>query len=224
MTAITPARRRAHPRRLTVAAATVTAGLLLAACGGSEERTEHGSAHSSARSSASAPADTRSAKGAFNDADVHFAQKMIPHHQQALDMARLAADRASDAQVTRLAGRIEKAQGPEIRTMRSWLKSWGAPQPSSGSGMPGMDHGSDGGHGMDGMMSQQEMDRLEAAEGAAFDRAFARLMIKHHKGAIAMAKKERENGRNTAAKELAGDIVTGQSAEVTTLRTVVDRL
>ncbi|MBL1095567.1 DUF305 domain-containing protein [Streptomyces coffeae] len=218
MTAITHAPRGPLRRRLAVVSAAVAAGLLLAACGGQDgkEGAEHGSAHSSAT--------TRSTNGAFNGADVHFAQMMIPHHQQALEMARLAPGRASDAQVKQLAARIEKAQDPEIRTMSSWLKSWGKPQPTPADGMPGMDHGSGDGHDMDGMMSQKEMDRLKAAKGVTFDRDFARLMIEHHKGAIAMAKDEQKDGRNAAAKKLAGDIITGQSAEVTTLHTILDRL
>ncbi|MEU8825477.1 DUF305 domain-containing protein [Streptomyces sp. NPDC048636] len=222
MTAITHARRRPLRRRVAVAGAAITAGLLLAACGGQngKEDAGHGGAHPSASSSA-AP---RSAKDAFNDVDVHFAQMMIPHHQQALDMARLARGRTSDARIGRLAGRIEKAQGPEIRTMRSWLKSWGAPRPSAGDGMPGMDHGSGGAHGEGGMMSRKEMDRLKAADGVAFDRTFARLMIEHHKGAIAMAKDERRKGRSAAATKLAGDVIAGQSAEVATLRTLLDRI
>ncbi|WP_234365033.1 DUF305 domain-containing protein [Streptomyces sp. RTd22] len=222
-------------RRLALVGIVATGGLLLTACGGNDDM--KGMDHGSKDSSASAKATGTPAPGGFNDADVSFAQMMIPHHQQALEMAKLADGRAGDQQITSLAGKIEKAQDPEIRTMKSWLKSWGKPvSPSSGGkdSMPGMDHGSGGkdsmpgmdhgSGGMDGMMSEKDMDRLEAAKGAAFDRAFAQMMIDHHKGAITMAEDERKKGRNATAKKLAGDVIKNQSAEVTTLRKILDRL
>lgn len=206
-------------RSLALVGIVATGGLLLTACGGNDDM--KGMDHGSKDSSASAKATATPAPGGFNDADVSFAQMMIPHHQQALEMAKLADGRAGDQQITSLAGKIEKAQDPEIRTMKSWLKSWGKPVSASSESMPGMDHGSGG---MDGMMSQKDMDRLEAAKGAAFDRAFAQMMIDHHKGAITMAEDEQKKGRNVTAKKLAGDVIKNQSAEVTTLRKILDRL
>ncbi|MEK8169459.1 DUF305 domain-containing protein [Streptomyces sp. M19] len=130
---------------------------------------------------------------------------MIPHHEQAVEMAALAADRASDKEVTALAGRVKEAQEPEIRTLRSWLDTWGEPRPSSSDAdsMPGMHHGSSG----SGMMSDQDMADLKAAKGRDFDRSFARMMIDHHNGAIVMARNERKNGRDSAAVKLAGEVV-----------------
>ncbi|MFI0819532.1 DUF305 domain-containing protein [Streptomyces sp. NPDC021098] len=211
--------KHASRRRLAVAAIVATGGLLLTACGGNDDM--KGMDHGSKDSSASAKATATPASGDFNDADVSFAQMMIPHHQQALEMAKLADGRAGDGQITSLAGKIEKAQDPEITTMKSWLKSWGKPVSPSSDSMPGMDHGSGG---MAGMMSQKDMDELKAAKGASFDRAFAQMMIDHHKGAITMAEDERKNGRNASAKKLAEDVIKNQTAEVTTLRKILDRL
>ncbi|QLH26203.1 DUF305 domain-containing protein [Streptomyces sp. Rer75] len=233
MTNFQHAPRRPRARRLALVGIVATGGLLLTACGGNDDM--KGMDHGSKDSSASAKATATPAPGGFNDADVSFAQMMIPHHQQALEMAKLADGRAGDKQITSLAGKIEKAQDPEIRTMKSWLKSWGKPVSPSSDSMPGMDHGSGGmdhgsggmdhgSGGMDGMMSQKDMDRLEAAKGAAFDRAFAQMMIDHHKGAITMAEDEQKKGRNATAKKLAGDVIKNQSAEVTTLRKILDRL
>jgi uncharacterized protein (DUF305 family) len=155
-----------------------------------------------------------------------FAQMMIPHHEQALEMSELADGRASDAEIKSLAADIEKAQDPEIRTMKSWLKAWGKPE-SAGESMPGMDHGSGGmdhGSGMSGMMSDEDMKKLEAAKGTEFDRMFAELMIEHHKGAITMAEDEQKKGRDATAKKLAADVVRTQSAEVEKFEKILDRL
>lgn len=88
---------------------------------------------------------SNSASGRFNDADVRFAQSMIPHHEQAVVMAKMAESHAASADVRDLAARIEAAQGPEIRMMSRWLRAWGEDVPAGGGmgGMGGMDHGSD---------------------------------------------------------------------------------
>jgi uncharacterized protein (DUF305 family) len=198
---------RTLTRRAALGAATATAALVLAACGGGDGHEGHGSssAPSSASSSASASA---SASSAHNAQDVTFAQGMIPHHRQALEMAALAADRASSAQVKDLAERIEKAQDPEIETMTGWLKAWGEDVPQAGA----TDHSAHS--GMPGMMDEADMEKLEKSSGEAFDTAFLTMMVEHHEGAVAMATTERDKGGYGPAKELAGAIVTGQQAEI----------
>ncbi|MFB8035532.1 DUF305 domain-containing protein [Streptomyces sp. NPDC056004] len=210
-------------RRRTLAAAGTVAALVLAltACGSSDGSKSDGSSmpgmdHGSA--GASAPA-TPGAE--FNDADVKFAQQMIPHHQQAIEMAKLADGRAADPEIKKLATAIEKAQDPEIDTMKGWLTSWGKPLPSSSMGdMPGMDHGS----AMPGMMSGKDMSDLAAAKGKDFDKKFAQLMIGHHQGAVTMAEDEQKNGDNAEAKKLAGAVVTAQTAEIEQMNKIIDRL
>lgn len=197
--------------------AVAATGLLLSACGTDDGMSGMGHGGTSATASASASASA-AAPGAFNDADVMFAQMMIPHHEQALEMAELADGRAEDPEVKRLVAAIEQAQDPEIRKMRSWLKGWGRPE-SAGHGA-----GGGSGHGMAGMMSEQDMKELAATKGTAFDRKFAELMIAHHDGAVAMAKDERKNGRNATAKQLADDVVRTQSTEIAELRKILDRL
>lgn len=205
---------------MRISAATAAAGAVLAlvaGCGG----TDSGSmGPDMAGMSSSAPAATTasaSPTAAFNDADVMFAQMMIPHHQQAVEMADLAATRAADKEVKELAAKIKAAQDPEIQTMQGWLTAWGKPMPSEG-----MDHGM--GHDMPGMMSEDDMKKLETAKGGAFDRQFAKLMIAHHEGAIQMARTEQTQGSNAEAKELAKTIETAQQAEVAQLREILDRL
>ncbi|WP_018546623.1 DUF305 domain-containing protein [Streptomyces sp. LaPpAH-108] len=191
-------------RALTLGAATLSAALLLGACGGAHTDTGAHSAHGA------------SATAAAHDAqDVAFAQGMIPHHQQALEMARLAAGRAGSAQVKDLAARIEKAQDPEIRTMTGWLKSWGEQPP-----MAGMDHSAH--TGMTGMMGADDMADLEKKKGADFDSAFLSLMIRHHQGAVEMATTEKDKGRYTPATKMADAIIEGQSAEIAEMRKLLD--
>ncbi|TYK51217.1 DUF305 domain-containing protein [Actinomadura decatromicini] len=167
-------------------------------------------------SSSSAGTQPGTQQAAHNEQDVMFAQMMIPHHRQAIEMADLAASRASSPEVGRLAAAIKKAQDPEITRLTGWLTSWGVAVPSSGMGS--MHHG-----GMDGMMSAKEMKDLEAAKGRAFDTAFLEMMIKHHQGAVEMAKAEQASGRFPAAKRMAGDIVSSQSAEIEKMRSLLKR-
>lgn len=147
-----------------------------------------------------------------NDQDIAFAQCMIPHHQQAVDMADLAAGKASNAQVKDLAGRIKAAQDPEIQQLTGMLEKWGAPTEPS---MPGMDHGDTSG---EGMMSGEDMRQLEGATGAEFDRMWVQMMIEHHEGAVAMSKTELAQGGDAAAKDLARKIIDAQEAEIEEMR------
>ncbi len=166
---------------------------------------------------ASEDADSGGSEASFNDADVTFVQGMIPHHEQAIEMARLATTRAESPEVKDLAARIEEAQGPEIEKMRRWLEEWNAPETSSADDdMGGMDHGggSDDEAAGPGMMTAEDMDELRAADGAEFDKMFLTMMVEHHEGAVEMAETERQNGQNADAKKLAGEIIETQEAEI----------
>ncbi|MFD8501263.1 DUF305 domain-containing protein [Streptomyces sp. NPDC059687] len=216
MTVLTRALRRKSTRRIAAAGVVAAGALLLSACSSDSNDSNdmgsmnHGSSHSSS------PAATATATAAaYNDADVHFAQMMIPHHEQAVEMAKLADGRAADSEIKNIASKIEKAQDPEIKTMTGWLQSWG--KPTAMGDMPGMDMG-------DGMMSEKDMKELEAMKGTEFDKMFAQMMIDHHNGAISMAKTEQKDGKNADAVKMAGDIGTGQSAEVTQLQSILNRL
>ncbi|MDF3142493.1 MULTISPECIES: DUF305 domain-containing protein [unclassified Streptomyces] len=190
-------------RRAALGTTAAAAALVLAACG-SEDGSDTGSG-----TQTSASASAEDAVGAHNDQDVSFAQDMIPHHRQAIQMSRMAAGQASSAEVKDLAARIEKAQDPEIETMSGWLESWGEDVPSS---MPGMDHS--GSSGMPGMMDTEDMDELMKASGKGFDTMFLTMMVEHHEGAVEMATTEKEKGQYGPAKKLADDIITAQNAEI----------
>ncbi|MBA9002804.1 DUF305 domain-containing protein [Thermomonospora cellulosilytica] len=195
------------------------AAFSLAACGGDDS----GDSTSAPSATTGAPTTGQAQTGRHNDQDITFAQMMIPHHQQAIEMSRLAATRASSPEVKQLAADIEKAQDPEIRQMTAWLNSWGASVPSPGTG--GMGHGDHGGHGgMDGMMTEEEMRKLENAGGAAFDKMFLEMMIKHHEGAVAMARTEQSAGQYPPAKAMATSIVNSQTTEITKMRDLLKSL
>lgn len=185
--------------------------IALAACGDNNDSGSAAPNHSGHSMSASPDA---SQAGQHNDQDVMFAQMMIPHHRQAIEMADLAATRASSPEVKKLATEIKNAQGPEIDKLTGWLTAWGTSAPSPGMG--GMDHG-----GMDGMMTEKDMKELEAAKGQSFDKAFLEMMIKHHEGAVAMAKTEQTSGQFPEAKQMADSIVSSQSAEIEKMQTLL---
>ncbi|ADB30623.1 protein of unknown function DUF305 [Kribbella flavida DSM 17836] len=193
----------------------VLAGLALAGCGdnsdsGTMPGMDHGAPSSTQSSSAPAAGD-------FNDADVTFATQMIPHHQQAVQMANMADYNASAPAVKKLAKAIRAAQGPEIKTLSAWLTSWGKPVPTPS-------HGDHSAHEMPGMLSEDELSDLGNASGSTFDRLWAQQMIKHHQGAIGMAKAEQTGGRNAGAVDLARKIATDQAREIAALQRLLARL
>ena len=121
------------PRAFAFAALPLSFALLLGACSSSSDSASDTTAEVGTESivsetaPADAAADTIAADAEFNAGDVAFAQGMIPHHQQAVEMAVIALDPARKAgtEVTDLATRIQGAQGPEIELMTGWLTGWG---------------------------------------------------------------------------------------------------
>lgn len=183
---------------------------------------------STAPAAPAAPAPASSAApqaGAqFNEADVTFAQMMIPHHREAVEMAELATDRAETPEVKGLASQIRGAQEPEIDQLTGFLTAWGAKVPAD-DGMAGMDHSNMGGMSgmsntpaMPGAMTPEQMEQLRNASGAEFDRMFLTMMIEHHQGAVTMAQQEVDQGSNPDAKQLAEKIVADQNAEIARMR------
>lgn len=160
----------------------------------------------------------------YNATDIGFAQGMIPHHAQAIEMADLALTNTKNPDVLALANKIKAAQSPEIVKLSGWLRDWGQSVPSTASGS--MDHDMSGTPGMmmDGMMSQADMDRLETSTGTEFDRLWIELMIQHHEGAVKMSKTEVAGGKNPDAIALAQVIISSQQAEITTMESLLKKL
>lgn len=196
-------------RRTAVASTAVALMIALAGCttsgmGGMD----HGSDDPTSESPAGAE---------FNAADEAFVIGMIPHHEQAVEMAELLlAKDGVDARVVELAERIRDAQQPEIDLMTGWLDDWGVDADMGG--MEGMDHGDDG------MMSEDDMAALEAASGPDASALFLEQMIEHHEGAIEMAEQELAEGENADALDLAQQIIDDQTAEIAEMQGLFDEL
>jgi uncharacterized protein (DUF305 family) len=140
----------------------------------------------------------------FDMNDVMFAQMMIPHHSQAVELASLAEANTTNPVILDLASRIKGAQQPEIDTMAAWLAA---------AGSSSVDHGSHG-MSMPGMVSGADMAALEKATGAEFDVLFLSHMIAHHEGAIDMANDVLATTANDDVTALATAIVAAQTAEI----------
>jgi len=158
--------------------------------------------------------EATSADAMFNDADVMFAQMMIPHHEQAIEMSDIALDPTIGAgeKVLELATQIKNAQDPEIALMKDLLAAWGQPLVAEGD----VDHSTM----MSGMMSADELAELGTLTGPAFDAAWAAAMIAHHEGAIEMAETVLADGNNAEILTLAKAIIDAQQAEIETLRSL----
>jgi uncharacterized protein (DUF305 family) len=189
-------------KRNLLALSILALALPLAACGSTK--------NASTAAPAKAVAGATAKAGSFNDADVAFAQGMIPHHEQAIEMADMALDPTAGAgtKITTLAKAIKGAQDPEIASMKGWLAAWGK---DAAGGMAGMDHST---AAMPGMMSGADMTKLGKSKGAEFDTAWATMMIAHHKGALDMANTELKSGKAADAKALATAVIKGQQAEI----------
>jgi uncharacterized protein (DUF305 family) len=207
-----------HVYRTTAASAVlITAALGLAGCGDSDS--DSGSMPGMNHGSSSTPMTPPTpSTAAFNDADVSFASQMIPHHQQAVQMASMAGYQATTPEVKRLATAIKAAQDPEIKLMSGWLTAWGKPVPTPNHGGHGMSEP------MPGMMTEEEMSELSKAKGSMFDRMWIQMMIKHHQGAVAMARTEQTNGKDPASTALAKKIETAQTAEIASMKRFLGQL
>lgn len=185
--------------------------LALSACSTANTGSAGGGSGSTGSSSESA--------ATFNDQDVMFAQGMIVHHTQAIEMSdTILAKDGIDPRVTDLAQNIKDAQTPEIDQLQGYLDGWGAPTE-----MQGMD-GMSGMAGMGGMMSKSDMADLESATGLDASRLFLEQMTRHHMGAVQMAQMEVDNGQDPDATALAQKIIDDQTAELALMKDLLASL
>jgi uncharacterized protein (DUF305 family) len=212
--------------RLVLPAVIAVAGLSLGACSGSDDHdgmnrsdTSMGSMRAGGAQGTTTTLDIPDG-AEFNATDVYFAQGMIPHHGQAVQMADMALRISTNPDVTALAQQIKAAQSPEIEQMTTWLTDWDQAVPDPDVVMDdNMDRA--GGMMMSGMMSKADMRRLGKAAGTGFDRMFLEMMILHHEGAIEMAEQELADGRYQPTKDLAQAVITGQQAEIEEMNTLI---
>lgn len=199
-------------KTLSIAAA-LAASIGLAGCAatsgsGGSMPMDHGSSNPMSSTMPGAGAD-------HNQADIMFAQMMIPHHTQAVEMSGIIlAKKDVPAEVTALATKIKAAQAPEIEQMTGWLTGWNAPTMM----------GDDPGHGMSGMVDDAGIEKLKSATGTDAAKLFLGQMIGHHEGAIDMARQEISAGKFPDAVKLGHDIVDAQQAEITQMKQMLAAL
>ena len=148
-------------------------------------------------------------KGAeYTKADVEFMQGMIAHHAQAIVMSRMAASHGANQQVMKLSTKIDQSQVPEIRIMQVWLRSNNQFAPDTASWHKVR---------MSGMLTDAQLTELDAATGVAFDRAYLRMMIQHHAGALQMVSdlfNAPDAGQEVNVNIFANDVATSQTTEI----------
>lgn len=210
--------RSLHLRRFAAPAIVLTLTATLAACGSdaaSSGDTTAVDASTASTASIGAEAATGSAV-TLNAGDIEFAQGMIGHHEQAVEMAEYALDPNSgaDTEIIDLAMRIQAAQEPEIVQMTGWLTAAG--EPITMDMVDGHDMSS-----MDGMMSAEQLDALAVATGAEFDLMWLQMMIAHHEGAISQAEAVKASSANPDILLLADQIIAAQQGELTEMQLLV---
>ncbi|HTY28143.1 MAG TPA: DUF305 domain-containing protein [Mycobacterium sp.] len=181
--------------RIVAGIAALATAVVLSSCSKSAEHGDH----------AASSTTTSEQVAAHNGEDVMFAQMMIAHHQQALDLAALVPDRSTNPSVVKLATTISGEQQPEITAMKALLLQWDV-DPATASGHGGMT--------MQGMVEDATMAKLDSLKGAEFDTLWLQTMIGHHQGAIEMANTEIAKGQSTDMITMARNIVTAQQAEI----------
>jgi uncharacterized protein (DUF305 family) len=145
--------------------------------------------------------------------DIMFLQMMIPHHQQAVDISKLAVAKSKDDELLALAASIRDGQAEEILLMTQWLKDAGE----------GLDMGHSMHDQMGGMLDEAELAALQSATGATFDRLWLQGMTGHHDGALHMTQMI-EDATNETIKKFGQEIVSMQSSQIKQMKVMLQRI
>jgi uncharacterized protein (DUF305 family) len=174
------------------------------------------------------PPSTRASLPPRSPADVEFMQGMILHHAQAVEMTAMIASHTQNKDLHSLGARISSSQSSEIKFMKRWLATRGEPVPKAMPKMPGMDMPPEttAMAMMPGMLTAQQMDALEKAKGAEFDRLFLTGMIQHHNGALTMVKDLFDTagaGQDAELFDFATDADNTQRAEIRIMQNMLEK-
>jgi uncharacterized protein (DUF305 family) len=167
-----------------------------------------------------------SGRPVYTAADVRFMTGMIAHHAQAVLIAGWAPTHDASPELRALCARIVVGQRDEIAAMQGWLRQRHEPVPDAephGVAMPGMDHAML----MPGMLTDEQLARLDSARGADFDRLFLTDMIQHHRGALTMVRALIDTpraARDGLLFQVASDIAADQAAEIDRMTRMLDAL
>ncbi|WP_179968501.1 DUF305 domain-containing protein [Mycolicibacterium helvum] len=183
--------------RIVAVTAALATAVVVSSCSKTDDHSQH----------ATSTTTTSATVAAHNADDVMFAQMMIPHHQQAVELAALAPEHSTNQALLTLATTISAQQQPEINAMKALLLQWDVDPNAMG------DHGGHGA-GMQGMVDDATMAKLKSLNGPEFDTLWLQAMISHHQGAIDMAKAEIANGQSADMTAMAKTMVTAQQGEI----------
>ena len=157
----------------------------------------------------------------YSEADVKFMQGMISHHAQALEMTQLLDTRTQRDLMRRLAQRIELSQEDEIAMMQNWLRARDEAVTER------HDHHAADTEPMPGMLTPEEMNRLQQAQAGEFDLLFLEFMIKHHRGALTMVEtllSQRGTAQDSQLFAFTSDITSDQSMEIDRMDVMLSEL
>jgi uncharacterized protein (DUF305 family) len=153
------------------------------------------------------PAPAAAATGkVYNDTDVMFAQMLVAHHAQALEMVRLARTKNVREDVRTLAAAIDVTEADETKTMQVWLDAWGQPATAAADAHAG--HG--GAHGT----NADDIAALATYDGAEFEQRFLNMLVAHQHNAVEIARMETGSGVNPGALDLAKRVTDSRTAEI----------
>jgi uncharacterized protein (DUF305 family) len=186
------------------AAVLLCAGLLLSACGSAPDT-----------STAEVTAAVR-AEGSFNETDVMFLQMMVAHHQQGLEMVRLAKTAATRSEVRILAEAVEATQTDEVELMTSWLTAWSEPATVDHAPSAHADHGGLPATG------PAEIAALRRTKKAEFETAFLNLFVAHQHNAVEMAQLETTDGVNAETKAFAERVRASRADQIRQMLTLMN--
>lgn len=154
----------------------------------------------------------------YNAADITFASTMVKHHQQGIELAKLASARSGNQQLTTLADQIVAIQQPEMNILNVFLVQWdenpdirtdsGGDQPRDQS--------------VPGTVDDATVTRLESLQGPEFDRLWLETMLGHHRGGVDIATQEIDNGANVDAVSVAKSIVAGLNPQMSAMRQMLE--
>ncbi len=159
-------------------------------------------------------------------ADVEFMQGMIFHHSQAIEMTAMIPSHTGNKNLRALGARIQSSQVDEIKFMKRWLAARGESVPETMPGMPGMDMSGGAMPLMPGMLTPEQMDALQKANGGEFDHLFLTGMIQHHNGALTMVKElfgTAGAGQDADLFDFATDADNTQRAEIGIMQNMLDK-
>jgi uncharacterized protein (DUF305 family) len=177
----------------------ISAALLLGACGTAPD--------APASNVTEAKAEVK-AEGGHNETDVMYLQMMVAHHEQGLEMVRLAEKSAKRAEIRTLAQAVDATQSDEVEMMTGWLKQWQAPTTVDHAPSAHADHGGLPATG------PEEIAALKKAKGAEFETTFLNLFVAHQHNAVEMAHMETKQGSNAEAKAFAERIRASRADQI----------